>query len=321
MRIVRSKGRFVAVIVLIGVILSVYLAERIGSKKPALSGSYNVETVVSGSISRRFSYYRPDDLSVGAALIFILHGSTGDGATIRAVTGYEFDLLADQHKFIVAYPNGYKNHWNDCRGQADYAANVEGIDDVTFFADMVDFFVKEEGIDPGKVYVAGHSNGGQMVYRLALEAGDRYRAVAVVSASLPDTNNLNCEETFKPVSVAIFNGTEDALNPYDGGLVMVGGNVTRGNVRSSFDTARYWVNLAGGSTGASTIAHPEVDGFVETMTSEARWTGEKGVEIRLYTLRGSGHSVPRKGLLGAGRGGGRSDISAPTEIIDFFLSR
>lgn len=38
------------------------------------------------------------------------------------MTGYEFDWFADQRKFAVVYPEGYKNNWNDCRKNATFPA-------------------------------------------------------------------------------------------------------------------------------------------------------------------------------------------------------
>ena len=47
-----------------------------------------------------------------------------------ALMRYRFDELAERHGFIAVCPEGYQQHWNDCRGGANYAANLENIDDV-----------------------------------------------------------------------------------------------------------------------------------------------------------------------------------------------
>ncbi len=39
-------------------------------------------------------------------------------AQMREWTGFELDELADQRGFVVAYPDGYKGNWNDCRRAA-----------------------------------------------------------------------------------------------------------------------------------------------------------------------------------------------------------
>lgn len=319
MKVVSIKSMLMVVIATIGLVVAIYLAGSSDERWREFSGAYSVKTIRSESITRQFSFYRPLDLSAGAALIFVLHGSMGSGDSIREETGYEFDMLADQRGVIVVYPDGYKNHWNDCRGEADYVANIENVDDIVFFKDMINFFVRQEGVDPERIYVAGHSNGGQMAYRLALEAPEVFQAIAVVSASLPSVDNLDCEESSLPVSIAMFNGTEDELNPYDGGLVAVAGNTSRGLVRSSLETARYWKQLAGIESSAVSIVHPETDGVIDTSTYEQRWSSGNGTEVRLYTLRGSGHAIPRTALSGDAEN--QADISAPSEIVSFFLER
>ncbi|WP_238946921.1 alpha/beta hydrolase family esterase [Seongchinamella unica] len=72
--------------------------------------------------------------------------------------------------FVVAYPDGFDNHWNGCRKSASYTANTRGIDDVGFTRALVARLSADYGVDPGRVHLGGFSNGGNMVYRLALEA-------------------------------------------------------------------------------------------------------------------------------------------------------
>ena len=61
------------------------------------------------------------------------------------MTGYEFDWFADQRKFAVVYPEGYKNNWNDCRKNATFPAKVENIDDVGFIKTLISEFVQKPG--------------------------------------------------------------------------------------------------------------------------------------------------------------------------------
>jgi polyhydroxybutyrate depolymerase len=286
-----------------------------------LPGDYKSESLTSDGIERSFSYYLPSTLQDEAALIFVLHGSTGSGDQVREQTGYEFDSLAQTHQFIPVYANGFENHWNDCRASADYSANTENIDDVSFIRQVIAVFVERHNIDPGKVFVTGHSNGGHMAYKLALEAPQLVRAIAPISASLPVDQNLDCEKSGLPIAVAIFNGTEDPVNPYGGGLVSIFGNASRGTVRSSLDTANYWANLAGANTelAPELIEFPELDGVASTSVTARHWHGDNGVDVRLYTLRGSGHVIPSKRvqfprIIGPGAG----DISGPEEIVMFF---
>ena len=68
-----------------------------------------------------------------------------NGVSMREMTGYEFDWFADQRKFAVVYPEGYKNNWNDCRKNATFPAKVENIDDVGFIKTLISEFVQKPG--------------------------------------------------------------------------------------------------------------------------------------------------------------------------------
>jgi polyhydroxybutyrate depolymerase len=98
--------------------------------------------------------------------------------------------------------------------------------------------------------VTGHSNGGQMAYKLALEAPQIIRAVAALSANLPIDTNFDCNKSGIPISIAIFNGTEDTINPYYGGTVRLGSNESRGLVLITDQTVEYWAQLAGADRAA-----------------------------------------------------------------------
>ena len=77
----------------------------------------------------------------------------------------------------------------------------------------------ERGVaDPGRIYVAGVSNGGMMALRLICEGADFVAGVGSVIASMPAAAGADCRPA-RPVPVVMFNGTADKLVPYDGGRV------------------------------------------------------------------------------------------------------
>ena len=207
---------------------------------PALPGERVQASLQLGELRRHWYGYVPASLQPGAPLLLVLHGSLGDGKGIRALTFYSFDVLAEREGLMVLYPDGIKQHWNDCRASAAYAANTQDIDDVAFLRALIAEAVSEYGVDPAQVYVVGMSNGGQMAFRMALEAPDAVAGVAAFVASMPVTDNLDCSPRGEPVPVLIVNGTEDPINPYEGGLVEMLGDNSRGSVLSSLDSAAYW---------------------------------------------------------------------------------
>jgi polyhydroxybutyrate depolymerase len=289
-------------------------------REPALAGKFRRETLAAAQHQRTFSFYVPASVSKAPALIFVLHGSDGNGAQMRKFSHFQFDVLADREGFIVVYPDGYKGFWNDCRKSADYAANVENIDDPAFFRAMVAFFVERFRADATRGYAMGVSNGGHMIYRLALEMPETFAALAAVAANLPIEANLDCQPSQRPVSIAILNGTNDPINPYNGGLVKLFGNSSRGVVRSTAETTKYWTDLAGAVAPAATQRLPELDGNPNTWIDRQTWRGRDNVEVRLYSLHGSGHVLPSRtsSIMDRVLGGAAADLEAAPELWDFF---
>lgn len=291
-------------------------------REPKLSGALHREQLDVDGLQRTFSFYVPARTDAQPALIFFLHGSGGSGDFMRQFSMYRFDELADRTGAIVVYPDGYKKYWNDCRGSADYAANTENVDDPAFFAAMIDRLVATQRVDPKRVYAVGISNGGHMAYRLGLEMPQRFAALAAAAANLPVDANLDCRASGRAVSMAILDGTEDPINPYNGGLVTIQGNSSRGNVRSAAETAQYWARLADAAP-VETARLPETDGAAATWIERTVYRGRDAIEVRLYTMHGSGHVVPmRTGFLMSQilkpLGGPAGDIEATDELWQFF---
>src|SRR5207248_10234414 len=82
---------------------------------------------------------------------------------------FEFDELADKHGFLVVYPDGFDNTWNDCRRGSPFSSKRLKIDDAGFIKSLVNHEVTAHAVDRKRVFAAGWSNGAQLAYRLALE--------------------------------------------------------------------------------------------------------------------------------------------------------
>jgi polyhydroxybutyrate depolymerase len=195
-----------------------------------------------GGRERTFIEYVPKTLKPGAPLLFVLHPSGGDAESMRQYSNYEFDDLADKHGFVVVYPDGFDNTWNDCRGGSPFSSKQLKIDDAGFIKNLLNLEVTAHAVDRKRVFAAGWSNGAQLAYRLALEYPEDFAGVAAISASVPVKENLDCSQIGKPIPVMIVNGAADPINPFRGGMVNLGG-AKLGNVLSSEDTAKYWAGL------------------------------------------------------------------------------
>ena len=289
---------------------------------PPLSATIRKNGVRGGGRDRSYLLYVPIGLPPRAALVIVLHGSGMDGTRMRICTGYQFDCLADQLGFVVLYPDGYRRNWNDCRKDATFPAKRENIDDMSFIRALIAHAMAEHAIDEKRIYVFGYSNGGQMAFRLAMEAPVEIAAVAAVAASLPTPDASSCPQQGRTSRVMLINGTLDPINPYQGGIVTLFGFACRGSVMSSVASAQSLAERNG-------ISMPPIPGELRTSSSDdttsvetLTWQADGTPFCCLYTVRGGGHVIPQPAyrfprLLGKTT----SVLNSPREAIRFFDSR
>jgi len=260
---------------------------------PQLGGSFVSHEFEHDGLMRSFHYYVPADLGPDPAVIFAFHGSRGDGRMMRRAMHFEFDRLADEHGFVVVYPDGYRNHWNDCRKAGGYDAKLENVDDPGFVRAMLSYLQEEYRVDSAKVFVVGISNGGHMAYRLALETPGLIRGAVAIAASMPADQNQNCEPSNEAVAVMIINGSEDSINPFEGGEVtLLGPWGTRGEVKSSAESVEYWAAVAGHSNEPFEHRYPATVPEDNSVAIHTVWTGEERPEVGLIAVYGGGHTIP-----------------------------
>lgn len=288
------------------------------SQWPALTGEVLDRVSRHDELERTYRVYRPANLPNRPAVLLVFHGSMSDGASMRALGGHQFDRLADEQGLLVVYPDGIEKHWNDCRGSAAYAANRRDIDDVGFVRQLLVELDQAFGIDGSRVFATGFSNGGHMALRLALEAPALIRAAAPMAANLPAPDTFDCRYSGEPVSIALFAGSRDPVNPYQGGLVKILWDDSRGVVVSAPATARYFAELAGyqDSPQHKRLANP-VAGDGSHIELE-RWQG-RAHEVRLYSVMGGGHNFPARHIrFGPLLGGDNRDADVADLMWDFF---
>jgi polyhydroxybutyrate depolymerase len=192
---------------------------------------------------RVFHFSKPHSSKTDGSLVFVLHGSGGKGEEMMTRAS-KLEEQSHNENLILVYPDGYKKYWNECRKASTAVANLENIDENVFFDRMISYFSKNYSINNRQVFAVGTSGGGHMAYKLALTMPQKFRAITAIIANLPDSSNMDCSEARLPISVMIVNGTQDPVNPYNGGNVVIPG-VVLGAVRSSENTFHYWSDLAG----------------------------------------------------------------------------
>lgn len=238
-----------------------------------------------------------------ASLVFVMHGSGGNGTQMRARTK-SLEGIAPTENILLVYPDGYKKYWNECRKTANSAANFENINENAFFQSMIDYFKERYQINEKQVFAVGTSGGGHMAYKLALTMPERFRAITALIANLPDTNNIDCTEKKMALPVMIVNGTADKVNPYEGGEVITN-NISLGLVRSTDRTFAYWSSLAGYKGKPKMQNLPDTDPKDGKTIEKYTFKKKRKPEVTLLKVINGKHDYP-------------NDIDVHLEAWEFF---
>ncbi len=226
---------------------------------------------------------------------------------------------------ILVYPQGLGRRWQDGREFLRQEARDDGIeppDDVGFIVALLDDLDRTLNLDRGAVFATGISNGGLMSCRLALDRADIFAAIAPVAANLPV--EIAGRVPSRPVSVALFNGTEDPLMPFRDGAVRLSPRAPdRGSVRSSEATLAFFREVCGCDREIPPELLPDADADDGTRVRRTgHENGREGASAVLYAIEGGGHTWPGGRAYAGERLIGRvcRDIDASTLILEFFLA-
>ncbi len=223
-------------------------------------------------------------------LLLVLHGGGGTNQNMLRLTDSRFNALADRDGFYVVYPQGIDKSWNDGRPDNISGAHRKGIDDVGFLQALIADLSTRYPIDERRIFVTGISNGGLMSFQLACSQPDTIRAIAPVTAQIPVAITPLCTAD-STVSLAVFNGTEDPLVPYNGGQIKAFRR-KRGAVLSTDETIRIWRQKNRCSPQATTtqLADRADDGTRVTKIEYDLCEDES--KVVLYRIDGGGHTWP-----------------------------
>ena len=149
-------------------------------------------------------------------LVILLHGYTGNGADQENYM--KFRALADQKPFLYCYPDGTVdltgNRWWNAYFDNEAEAAQYGepfVDDAGYLRSLIEDIAKHFAVDPKRVYIVGHSNGGFMSYRMAWKSADLIAGMASLAGPIFCNG---CPAPASPVSVLHIHGTADEAVPY-----------------------------------------------------------------------------------------------------------
>lgn len=244
----------------------------------------------------------------GAPMIVALHGGGGSAEQFARSSGLSHP--ATRAGYAVIYPEGTGRlaTWNG--GYCCGAAQRTGVDDVAFLDHVIADAARRFGLDAGRLYLTGMSNGAIMAETYAALRSSRVRAVAGVAGTL-DADSFR---PTSPVPLLHIHGTADRQVPYGGGTGETG--LTRTDFSPVAAVEAAFLGPFPPLALRETVIDPAPDGM--RVLSREHVTRDGRVSVRILTVEGGGHSWP--GSRRATRMGGTQDIDATREILRFFAA-
>jgi polyhydroxybutyrate depolymerase len=217
-------------------------------------------------------------------LVVLLHGYTSNGSAQNAY--FRLSAQADRAGFLLAYPNGTRDlmghrFWNATDACCDFYGS--GVDDVAYLDAVIDEVSGRYRVDPGRVFLVGHSNGAFMAHRYACDRAGRVAAI-VTLAGMQWQDATRCGAS-SPVSVLHVHGRDDGTIHYEGG------STPEGAYPGAVDTVGDWAGKNGCSGSlTSTGQRLDLDTYLAgDETTVDRYGGCTGVDVELWTIEGGGH--------------------------------
>lgn len=190
--------------------------------------------------------------------------------------------FADFRGFIYVTPRGGSSpgggtFWNAIPQCCDVTGTRRN--DSLYLRRLIESIQGRLNIDPRRIHLLGHSNGGMMSYRVACEHAGLIASIAsLAGATFGDPDDCRPSE---PVSVLQIHGTADPVVTYAGGaFVSAMGNVETWALYNQCGESREDPD----KTLDLDLAVPGVDTKITRATQCPR-----GVGVELWTILGGGH--------------------------------
>jgi|TARA_B110000483_G_scaffold239176_1_gene317196 polyhydroxybutyrate depolymerase len=222
-------------------------------------------------------------------LIVLLHGYTSSGPQQDSYMG--FSKLAEKYGYLFIAPDGDKEpggnesrFWNASPACCDFY-NTD-VDDSSYVLSIIDSIKADFNIDPNRIYLIGHSNGGFLSYRAAYDHSSTIAAIAsLAGASHIDERSAPSH----PVHILQIHGTADETIAYEGSEIQ--GN----KYPSALDSVATWAAYNGCSTEGDERELRDLDARIEGHESSVL-SFKKGCQVggssELWTIAEGSHVPP-----------------------------
>ncbi len=232
-----------------------------------------------------------------SALLVVLHGGSRNASlAMGSDSEGEWNVQAALHGWAVLYPSGTSNQknpdkllWNDCRlAFGSVGPEQTDTDDVAYLDALIRKVLADLDVKEDRVLLTGHSNGGGMSFRMAMESTLPLRAMAPMLMTLPRDAHRCQDRWQKPLPTAYLLGTADPMVAFQGGK----------KGRSGAETLAWIREKNRASFAGPPLSLPDRDtqdgakGQSSTLLRQSFGPSSEEINTVFWIIQGGGHQIP-----------------------------